>query len=80
MNLRGDRYPRENILIHEFAHAMHEEGLNSIDRRFDARLRECFDQADLDCRAAGRIAETGRRHANAEERRRRGVRVDVPDG
>ncbi len=45
LNLKGDRYPRENILIHEFAHAMHEMGLNVVDRKFDARLRECYENA-----------------------------------
>jgi hypothetical protein len=45
LNLRGDRYPTENILVHEFAHTFHEMGLNSIDKTFDARLRETFDKA-----------------------------------
>jgi alpha-glucosidase len=45
LNLRGDRYRRENILIHEFAHAIHEMGLRRVDERFDARLRKCFDDA-----------------------------------
>ena len=45
LNLPGDRYPRENILIHEFAHAIHEMGLSAIDRDFDRRLRECFKTA-----------------------------------
>jgi alpha-glucosidase len=45
LNLRGDRYPRENILIHEFAHAIHEMGLRRVDERFDCRLRKCFDDA-----------------------------------
>ncbi|WP_020472590.1 hypothetical protein [Zavarzinella formosa] len=45
LNLKGDRYPKENILVHEFSHAMHEMGLNSVDKKFDARLRECYDKA-----------------------------------
>jgi alpha-glucosidase len=45
LNLKGDRYRKENILIHEFAHTIHEMGLNSIDKRFEARLRECYDKA-----------------------------------
>src|SRR5262249_19006107 len=45
LNLRGDRYPKENILVHEFAHAIHEMGLNSIDRSFDKRLKKCYDDA-----------------------------------
>jgi hypothetical protein len=45
LNLKGDRYPKENILVHEFSHAIHEMGLNSIDKRFDARLRELYGKA-----------------------------------
>lgn len=45
LNLRGDRYPRENILIHEFAHAFHEMGLNYVDRGFDRKLKACYDRA-----------------------------------
>jgi alpha-glucosidase len=45
LHLRGDRYPRENILVHEFGHTIHELGLNSLDPRFDARLRDCYAQA-----------------------------------
>lgn len=45
LNLEGDRYPKENILIHEFAHAIHEMGLASIDKQFDARLEACFESA-----------------------------------
>ncbi len=42
---QGDHYGTENILIHEFAHAMHEMGLNSIDKTFDRRLRETYKEA-----------------------------------
>ena len=45
LNLKGDRYFNENILIHEFAHAIHEMVLNSIDRRFDPRLRAAYARA-----------------------------------
>lgn len=41
----GDPYHKENILIHEFAHAMHHMGLNSIDEHFDRRLKEAYDAA-----------------------------------
>jgi cyclophilin family peptidyl-prolyl cis-trans isomerase len=41
----GDPYEQENILIHEFAHAMHEMGLNRIDPTFEARLREAWEDA-----------------------------------
>lgn len=39
LNLRGDRYSRENILIHEFSHAIHRYGIGTLDRRFDEKLR-----------------------------------------
>src|SRR5262249_47771006 len=45
LNLKGDRYFNENILVHEFAHAIHEMGLNILDPSFDARLREAYDRA-----------------------------------
>jgi len=43
--LSGDPYQGENILIHEFAHTIHEIGLANIDPTFDARLRAAFAQA-----------------------------------
>ncbi len=45
LNYPGDRYSTENILVHEFAHAIHQMGLNSLNRRFDARLRETYRKA-----------------------------------
>ena len=41
----GDPYEQENILIHEFAHAMHEMGLNRVDPTFELRLREAWEEA-----------------------------------
>ena len=43
--LSGDQYQGENILIHEFAHTIHEIGLAKTDPTFDARLRAAFDRA-----------------------------------
>jgi hypothetical protein len=40
--LRGDPYGTECILIHEFAHAMHEMGLRDADPTFDRRLDIAF--------------------------------------
>jgi hypothetical protein len=45
LNLKGDRYRRENILIHEFAHAIHNYGLRSVDPTFDKRLRAAYARA-----------------------------------
>jgi len=41
----GDPYAEENILIHEFAHAIHAMGLNVVDPPFEGRLRKAYDHA-----------------------------------
>jgi len=41
----GDPYAAENILIHEFAHAIDAMGLNVVDPGFEERLREAYDHA-----------------------------------
>jgi hypothetical protein len=41
----GDPYEKENICVHEFGHALHLMGLNSIDPTFDARLSAAYDSA-----------------------------------
>ncbi len=43
--LNGDPYHEENILVHEFAHAIHDMGLVRIDENFDGHLRAIYDQA-----------------------------------
>jgi cyclophilin family peptidyl-prolyl cis-trans isomerase len=45
LSFPADPYEEENILIHEFAHAMHEMGLNRVDPSFDGRLREAWESA-----------------------------------
>lgn len=45
LHFPGDPYRTENILIHEFAHAVHQMGVNTIDKTFDARLRAAYDDA-----------------------------------
>ncbi len=47
LNLQGDRYNRENILIHEFNHAIHQQGLREVDPTFNDRLKETY-QAAID--------------------------------
>lgn len=42
---KGDPYSTENILVHEFAHAIHLIGLEQTDPTFDHRLKECYDAA-----------------------------------
>ncbi len=43
----GDPYPKENIFVHEFAHAIHGTGLRTIDPTFNKRLRASY-QAAID--------------------------------
>jgi hypothetical protein len=45
LNLKGDRYNKENILIHEFNHAIHQQGLRLVDPTFNDRLKEAFKKA-----------------------------------
>lgn len=42
---RGDPYAAENILIHEFAHAIHLRGMVNVDKTFDRRLKQVYDDA-----------------------------------
>ncbi len=44
----GDPYATENILIHEFAHAIHGLALTQIDTTFGPRLNQAFEQAIAD--------------------------------
>jgi cyclophilin family peptidyl-prolyl cis-trans isomerase len=41
----GDPYPKENIFVHEFAHAIHGTGLSTTDPTFDKRLRAAHEAA-----------------------------------
>jgi hypothetical protein len=45
LNLKGDRYKQENILIHEFNHAIHQYGLKEVDPNFDGKLRLTYKKA-----------------------------------
>ena len=45
LNYSGDPYWTENILVHEFAHAIHQMGLNTVDPSFDDRLKIIYDAA-----------------------------------
>jgi cyclophilin family peptidyl-prolyl cis-trans isomerase len=50
----GDPYAKENILVHEFGHTIHEMALVSLDPTFDQRLRLAFRAA----KRAGRWTNT----------------------
>ena len=41
----GDPYPKENIFVHEFAHAIHGTGLVKTDPMFDKKLRTAYQAA-----------------------------------
>ena len=45
LRYKGDPYFTESILIHEFAHAYHLQGLNVAEPKFDGRLKACYDAA-----------------------------------
>jgi hypothetical protein len=45
LRYKGDPYISENILIHEFAHAMHHMGLVFVDKTFDKRLEQAYQSA-----------------------------------
>ena len=58
----GDPYWEENILIHEFAHAVHLTALHEVDPTFDSRLRKIYAAAMSAGKYKGKYAST-----NAEE-------------
>ena len=45
LNLEGDRYFDENILIHEFGHCIHSQGLRRIDENFQTELQALYDKS-----------------------------------
>ncbi len=45
LNLPGDRYDDESILIHELAHGIHHPGLHNCDPSFQGRLDALYQQA-----------------------------------
>ena len=54
---KGDKYFLENILIHEFAHAIHEMGMNTVDPKFDHDLEKTFDAAIAEGKPAPIVAK-----------------------
>ena len=45
LNYSGDPYITENILIHEFSHAIHQMGLSTVEPDFDSRLKALYEAA-----------------------------------
>ena len=56
----GDPYSTENILIHEFAHIIHSQGVGAIDGTFDTRLKEAYEAATAAGRWEGTYAASNR--------------------
>jgi hypothetical protein len=54
----GDQYAKENILIHEFAHAIQGFGLDTVDPTFSPRLRAAYEDAQKNGRFVGVYAGT----------------------
>lgn len=66
LGLRGDPYHAENILVHEFAHAIHDMGLKSLDETFDPRLQAAYQQAQREELWKGKYASTNHHEYWAE--------------
>jgi hypothetical protein len=54
----GDPYATESIFIHEFAHTIHQQGLNAVDPGFQAKLEAVFGRAKLKGLWKGKYAGT----------------------
>ncbi len=66
LGYQGDPYATENILVHEFAHAIHEMGLSAVDPTFDPRLKKSYEQALAAGLWKGAYAATSRNEYWAE--------------
>ena len=66
LNYPGDPYWNENILIHEFSHALHQMGLNTVDPDFDNRLKSTFETAKKSKLWEGTYASTNKEEYWAE--------------
>ena len=66
LGFEGDPYVQENILIHEFAHAIHLRGMVHVDPTFDTRLKEAYDAAMAEGLWEGKYASTNKQEYFAE--------------
>ena len=66
LNYPGDLYEGSNVLIHEFVHSMHRDGLNTVDPDFDNRLQGAFEAAIAKGLWKGTYSSTNEREYWAE--------------
>ena len=66
LEIQGDPYKGENILIHEFGHTVHEIGLSRVDPTFDGRLQKAFETAMAAGKWKGTYAATNHKEYWAE--------------
>ena len=66
LNYPGDPYDGYHVMIHEFSHSVHLDGLNTADPGFDDRLRKAFDAAIAKGLWKGTYASSNRREYWAE--------------
>jgi len=58
LRYEGDPYFDESIMVHEFAHSIHQQGLNIIDPDFQKKLEQAFNRAALKGLWKGKYAGT----------------------
>jgi hypothetical protein len=66
LQYKGDPYHDENILIHEFAHVIDDVGLAEIDKAFEDKLANCYEQAMKEGLWEGGYGQTNRSEYWAE--------------
>lgn len=66
LNFPGDPYDAESILVHEFAHAIHDMGLKTVDPTFDGRLQKVYEAAKAKGLWKGKYAMQNRHEYWAE--------------
>jgi hypothetical protein len=66
LDLEGDPYSTECILIHEFAHNIHLRGMVRVDPTFDTRVKQAYDKAMEQKLWKGKYASTNHHEYFAE--------------
>ena len=66
LGIKGDPYAKENILIHEFAHALHQMALIQLNPNFQKRIEACYKNAITEKIWEGTYASTNENEYWAE--------------